>query len=124
MNSQQEQIREARLSERIKRPDGFTLIEVMLVLALVGILVSVTTVSYDHFLTKAKSVEGEIVVHEIERLESLYHASNPGVHGQSCQPGICHDRDVEVLQPRGPDRVRDRQNGLSGPRRAAHGLND
>ena len=76
MNGQQEQIRAARLSERIQRPDGFTLIEVMLVLALVGILVSVATVSYDHFLTKAKSVEGEIVVHEIERLEYLYHASN------------------------------------------------
>jgi prepilin-type N-terminal cleavage/methylation domain-containing protein len=43
MNSQQEQIREARLSGRIQRPDGFTLIELMLVLALVGILVSVTT---------------------------------------------------------------------------------
>jgi Tfp pilus assembly protein PilE len=47
----------------------------MIVVAILGILVSVATVSYNHFVTKAKNVEGEIVVHEVERLESLYHAS-------------------------------------------------
>ena len=61
---------------RIQSPDGFTLIELMIVVAILGILVSVATVSYNHFVIKAKSVEGEIVVHEIERLEYLYHASN------------------------------------------------
>ncbi|MDP1768683.1 MAG: prepilin-type N-terminal cleavage/methylation domain-containing protein [Nitrospirota bacterium] len=57
---------------------GFTLIELMIVVAILGILVSLATVSYSHFMTKAKSVEGEIVVREIERLEYLYHASNHG----------------------------------------------
>jgi prepilin-type N-terminal cleavage/methylation domain-containing protein len=76
MNGQQEQIREARCSERIQSSEGFTLIELMLALAILGILVSVGTVSYHHFVTKAKSVEGEIVVHEVDRLEYLYHASN------------------------------------------------
>lgn len=60
----------------MQSPDGFTLIELMIVMAILGILVSVATVSYNHFVTKAKSIEGEIVVHEIERLEHLYHASN------------------------------------------------
>ena len=36
----------------------------------------VATVSYNHFVTKAKSVEGELVVHEVGRLESVYHVSN------------------------------------------------
>jgi len=52
------------------------MIELMIVVAILGILVSVATVSYNHFVTKAKAVEGEIVVHEVERLEHLYHASN------------------------------------------------
>ena len=61
---------------RVQRLDGFTLIELMIVLVILGILVSVATVSYNHFVIKAKTVEGEIVVHEVERLEDLYHASN------------------------------------------------
>jgi len=61
---------------RVQSPDGFTLIELMLVVAILGILVSVAIVSYKHFVIKAKTVEGEIVVHEVERLEDLYHASN------------------------------------------------
>ena len=61
---------------RLQSPNGFTVIELMIVVAILGILVSVATVSYNHFVTKAKAVEGEIVVHEVERLEHLYHASN------------------------------------------------
>lgn len=61
---------------RLQRSDGFTLLEVMIVVAILGILVSVATVSYSHFTIKATAVEGKIVVHEIERLEHLYHASN------------------------------------------------
>ena len=60
---------------RLQSPDGFTLIELMIVVAILGILVSVPTVSYNHFVIKAKTVEGEIVVHEVARLEQVYHAS-------------------------------------------------
>lgn len=53
---------------------GFTMIEVMIVVGILGILVSLATVSYTHFVTKAKSVEGELIVHEVERLQSLHYS--------------------------------------------------
>ncbi|MEO5954301.1 MAG: prepilin-type N-terminal cleavage/methylation domain-containing protein [Nitrospiraceae bacterium] len=61
---------------RMQSPGGFTLIELMIVVAILGILVSAATVSYNHFGIKAKAVEGEIVIHEVERVEHLYYASN------------------------------------------------
>lgn len=61
---------------RVESPNGFTMIELMIVVAILGVLAAVATVSYNHFVTKAKNVEGEIIVHEVERLEHLYHASN------------------------------------------------
>lgn len=61
---------------RLQSPGGFTLIEVMIVVAILGVLVSVATFSYNHFVIKAKAVEGELVVHEVDRLESAYFAAN------------------------------------------------
>ena len=61
---------------RLKSSDGFTLIELMIVIAIVGILVSVATVSYSYFVAKAKAVEAETAIHEVERLESTYHSSH------------------------------------------------
>jgi prepilin-type N-terminal cleavage/methylation domain-containing protein len=59
-------------SEQMRSSQGFTLIEVMIVVGILGVLVSLATVSYGHFMTKAKAVEGELIVHEIERLQSLH----------------------------------------------------
>jgi len=61
---------------RLQSSAGFTLIELMIVVAILGILVSMAIVSYNHFVVKAKAVEGEIMVHEVERLEHLYHTAN------------------------------------------------
>jgi Tfp pilus assembly protein PilE len=46
----------------------------MIVVGIVALLVSLAAVSYSHFMHKAKAVEAELVVHEIERLQHLYHA--------------------------------------------------
>lgn len=54
---------------------GFTLIELMTVLAIVAILIAVAGMSYSRFTTKAKSVEAEVALAEVHRLEQLHYAS-------------------------------------------------
>jgi type IV pilus assembly protein PilE len=61
---------------RLQSPGGFTLIELMIVVAILGVLVSLATFSYTHFVIKAKAVEGELVVYEVDRLESAYYIAN------------------------------------------------
>lgn len=54
---------------------GFTLTELMTVLAIVSLLIAVGAASYSRFVTKAKSVEAEIALSEIHRLEQIHYAS-------------------------------------------------
>ncbi len=60
---------------------GFTLIELMLVVAIVGILASVAILSYRHFTKKAQSVEAEVALTEIHRLQQLHHAQSGSFAG-------------------------------------------
>lgn len=57
---------------------GFTLLELMVVVGILGILAAIGIVSYSHFLKKAKAVEAETALLEVQRLEQLHYA----VHGQ------------------------------------------
>lgn len=67
------------MTQRLRRDSGFTLIELMMVVAILGILAAMAMVSHRHFLEKARSVEAEVTLAEIDRLETLYHA-NHGTH--------------------------------------------
>ncbi|MFO0706576.1 MAG: prepilin-type N-terminal cleavage/methylation domain-containing protein [Nitrospira sp.] len=55
---------------------GFTLIELMLVVGVVGILAAVALVSYRHFTKRAQSVEAEVALTEVHRLQQQYHAQH------------------------------------------------
>ncbi len=57
----------------IKEERGFTLSEVMVVVAIVSILASISIVSYAVFANKAKTVEAETALREVNRLETLYY---------------------------------------------------
>ena len=60
---------------------GFTLIELMIVVTIVGILASVAILSYRHFTKKAQSVEAEVAITEIHRLQQLHHAQSGSFAG-------------------------------------------
>lgn len=67
------------MTDRPAKDSGFTLIEVMVVLAILAILTSLAVVFHRHALAKAQSVEAEVALAEINRLETAYHA-NHGVY--------------------------------------------
>lgn len=60
---------------------GFTLIELMIVVTIVGILASAAILSYRHFTKKAQSVEAEVALTEIHRLQQLHHAQSGSFAG-------------------------------------------
>jgi prepilin-type N-terminal cleavage/methylation domain-containing protein len=64
------------MTQRFRRDAGFTLIELMIVLAILSILAAMAMVSHRHFTEKARSVEAEVALSEINRLETLYHANH------------------------------------------------
>jgi prepilin-type N-terminal cleavage/methylation domain-containing protein len=64
------------MTSSVRREEGFTLIELMAVVAIIGILAAIAMVSYRHFTDKAKSVEAEVALAEINRLEMLHHANH------------------------------------------------
>ena len=69
------------MTQRLRRNWGFTLVELMIVLAILSILAATAMVSHRHFAEKAKSVEAEVALAEIDRLEMLYHASHGSFSG-------------------------------------------
>lgn len=55
---------------------GFTLLELMVVVGIVGILAAVAVASYRHFTKRAQSVEAEVALTDISRLQQQYYAQH------------------------------------------------
>jgi prepilin-type N-terminal cleavage/methylation domain-containing protein len=57
-------------------PKGFSLLELLVALSIVGILAGISFVSYHIYVKRAKSLEGEIALAEVNRLETLYYQAH------------------------------------------------
>ena len=61
----------------MKRGSGFTLIEMLIVLAIVGVLAAVAYPTYAGYITKTRRIEGQIALLEaVQQQESYYTRNN------------------------------------------------
>lgn len=67
---------------------GFTLLEVLVVLAILSVLAAAAMVSHSHFVDHAKTVEAEVALAEIKRLEMLYYANHGTYSGDVTAIGL------------------------------------
>ncbi len=70
------------------RHKGFTLIELMIVVAIVSILASIAVPQYKRFQLKAKTSEAKINIHAIRVSEELFSAENDYYKVAGWAPGI------------------------------------
>jgi type IV pilus assembly protein PilE len=63
-----------------KKQAGFTLIELMITVSIIGILVSIALPSYTNYLQRADRMQAQRVVLEILREETIYHSNNHSYH--------------------------------------------
>jgi type IV pilus assembly protein PilE len=64
------------MMRQLRRDCGFTVIELLLVLAILSILAAIAMMSHRHFTEKARAVEAEVALAEVDRLETLYHTNH------------------------------------------------
>lgn len=67
---------------------GFTLLEVVVVLAMLSMLAAAAMVSHSHFVNRARAVEAEVVLAEINRLETLYRVNHGTYSGDMAAIGL------------------------------------
>ncbi len=79
---------------RLNNTLGMTLLELMVTLGIVGIIAAIAIPVYNQFMKKAKMVEGEMAVHDIEKLQQNYfietgtYTNNLGALGYSPVPPL------------------------------------
>ena len=59
------------MTQRFRRDSGFTLIELMMVLAILSILAAIAMLLYGHFAEKARSVEAEVAMRQSHKTDCL-----------------------------------------------------
>lgn len=75
-------------SRPLTTESGFTLTEILVVVGVLGILISLTVASHGHFLKKAKEVEAETALAEVQRLEYLHYAEHGRYSGDLTSIGF------------------------------------
>ncbi len=63
-----------RTEERRRSERGVTLIELLIAVAIIGVLATMATVGFRHFVRKARSVEGNLALMEVRKLQDGFHS--------------------------------------------------
>jgi type IV pilus assembly protein PilE len=61
------------LKQILKREDGFSLPELLIVLVIIGILVMIAIPIYQNITTKAKTTEAKLMLGQVETLQKAYY---------------------------------------------------
>lgn len=70
-----------------KRPAGFTLIELMITVAVIGILAAIAYPSYTEYVTRAKRADGKAALLQVQLAEEKWRANHTS-YGSSTDIGI------------------------------------
>jgi type IV pilus assembly protein PilE len=90
-----------------KRYSGFTLIELMIVIAVIGILSAIAYPSYTEYVTRAKRADGKTGLLSLQLAQEKYRANCPqyadGIHATttSCITGGTHNLVANTSSPDG-----------------------
>ncbi|MGN8160012.1 pilin [Salinisphaera sp. RV14] len=78
---------------------GFTLIELMIVVAIIGVLASIALPLYRHYETRAKITEGLVLAQPLKHAVAEYYS----IHGQLPKSGSWNGVLAELNMPSGTD---------------------
>lgn len=65
------------MQAKTKNPHGFTLIELMIVVAIIAILASIALPSYQQYVKKARRAEAQGVLLDIQQKQEKWRVNNP-----------------------------------------------